>query len=167
MSRAYPTLLRLAELWTSAVAASAYAADTAVLLGPLVSGDPRDGVMIGYSGDPDGEFAMVTHSLTWASIGNKARDEEFDVHCCVLCMADIPDPQALTEEIGQLYGLWKVLADAVRADPSLGLGPGTTEGAPVFVAELRGFTTYLPPTGGEVPGVQPRIAFDVHVRTRV
>jgi hypothetical protein len=165
MSRAYPAMLRLLDLWTTALAASPYADTVDVYLGPLYSGDPDDAVFIGYDGDPTGEFEMVSHVQNWAALGQRAQNDHFDVHCCILAMAGVSDGKAMSDAMGRLYGIWKTLTVAIKTDPSLGMGPGTAENAPVWVTDVRQFTSYVPTDPDR--GVMPRIGFDVHVETRV
>lgn len=164
-SRAPATMTQLQVLWQAALAASAHP-EVNVFLGPVYSGDPDDAVFVGYDGNPDGEFETVTHRQGWVGAGARARDEEFDVHCCILNVSGVGDPEALTAATTRLYSVFQVLALAVHSDRgSLGLGPGSAHNAPVFQASVQSFTSYLPTVEGG--GVQPRVSFDVHVRTRV
>lgn len=165
MSRAYPAMLRLIELWQQAVDASEYKGGVDVYFGPLVSGDPDDAVFVGYDGDPSGDFEAVTHTQSWAALGQHRQDDYFDIHCCILTMSGITDGEGMIAAMGRLYGIWICLSSAIKADPSLGLGPGTTEDAPVWVSDVRSFSSYVPTD--EERGVMPRITFDVHCETRV
>lgn len=165
MSRAYPAMLRLIDLWRPALAGSADYSDVDVYLGPLVSGDPDDAVFVGYDGDPMGEMEMVTHTQNWAGLGQKRQGEEFDVHCCILALTAVTDGDALSAAIARLYGVWRTITAVVKADPSMGMGPGTTENAPHWVTSVRNFQSYAPTDAQR--GVEPRITFDVHVETRV
>jgi hypothetical protein len=165
MSRAYPAMLRLIEIWETAIADSVYADNLDVYLGPLYSGDPDDAVFVGYDGDPGGEFEMVTHVQNWAALGQRAQHDHFDVHCCILAMAGVSDGKAMSDAMARLYGIWRTLTVALKADPSMGMGPGTAENAPVWVTDVRSFTSYVPIDPDR--GVMPRISFDVHVETRV
>jgi hypothetical protein len=158
-------MTRLLELWRAALAGSEYAATVDIYLGPLISGDPDDAVFVGYDGDPTGEFEMVSHTQTWAAIGQRRQDDVFDIHCAILTMAGITDGDGMVAAMGRLYGIWFCLTAALKADPSMGMGPGTTEDAPVWVADVRSFSSYVPTD--EERGVLPRITFAVHVETRV
>ena len=167
MSRAYPAMLRLLELWRPALAAVPEFKDTVdVYLGPMVSGDPDDAVLVGFDGDPSGEFEMVTHSQNWVGLGQRSRNDIFDIHCCILTMTGSTDDQAMSAAMARLYGIWKCLTAAIKADPGMGMvGPGSAEGAPVWVADVRAFSSYVPTDDDR--GVMPRIGFDIHIETRV
>ncbi len=151
------TLPRLRDLWRTAVEASEFDAD--VYLGPIVSGDPDDAIFVGYDGNPFGDMEMVVHSQDWGTIGARNRDEEFDVRCCVLNRSGLADPKGLAAAIARLYGLFGVIAAAVHRDPALALG------VTPYTASIRGVASYIPLD--ETDAVQPRVAFNVHVRTRL
>lgn len=167
MSRAYPGMIRLLELWKAALAARPeYAQTVDVYLGPMYSGDPDDAVFVGYDGDPTGDFEMVAHSQNWAALGQRAQNDTFDVRCCILTLTGATDGEAMAAAMARLYDIWRCITAVVKADPGMGMvGPGSTEGAPVWVAEVRSFSSYVP-TDDE-RGVMPRIQFDIHVETRV
>jgi hypothetical protein len=165
MSRAYPAMLRLVTMWQAALVGSAYAGTVDVYFGPLVSGDPDDAVFVGYDGDPTGEFEMASHTQSWAALGQRRQDDHFDIHCCILTMNGITDGDGMIASMERLYGIWICLSSAIKADPSMGMGPGTTEDAPVWVADVRSFSSYVPTD--EERGVMPRLTFDIHVETRV
>lgn len=164
MSRAPATLVALQGIYKTALAASPYP-EVDVYLGPLYSGDPDDAVFVGYDGNPEGEMEMVHHTQSWHALGQRAQDEEFDVHCCVLTAVGVADGAGLQAAVLRMYGIATTLMQAVKADPSLGLGPGSVENAPRYVAEVQDFTSYVPVD--EQRGVQPRVSFSVHVKTRV
>ncbi len=136
--------------------------DTNVFLGPIVSGDPDDAVFIGYDGDQFGEMEVAVHTQQWGALGNKARDEEFDVRCCILNVAGAVDADEVEAAFTRLYAMYQAIAAEIHRDPSIGLGPPV---APVMVCAVRNFASYMPLT--ENGGVEPRISFSVHVRTRV
>lgn len=159
------TMTRLRDLWTTALAGSEFAGTVDVYLGPLVSGDPDDAVFVGYDGDPFGDMQAVTHAQGWAGIGARRRNEEFDVHCCVLNQSGSTDGPGFVAAFERLYGIASVLFDAVHSDPSLGLGPGKPTGAPRFTADVRGFSAHVPTD--DTRGVMPRVQFSVHVVTRI
>lgn len=159
MSRAGIVLPRL-----HAVAAAALATPYPTMkcfLGPIVSGDPDDAFFVGYTGDPFGDMEMVRHTQQWGAIGNKARDEEFDVHCCFLNRSGASTASGVASAIERLYGAQSVVANAIHGNPSIDLGPPTT---PVMQCSIRGLASYMPLTDN---GVEPRITFAVHVRTRI
>lgn len=160
------TMRALDALWRAAIAGSAYGDGSVdVYLGPLINGDPDDAVFVGYDGDPEGAFAMTQHTQEWRTLGQRRRDEQFDVFCCVLTMSGRTDGPGVLDAVERLYGIYSVCADAVHADPSLGLGPGSAHNAPVFKASVRGFQTYIPTEPDR--GAIPRVQFSVHVETRI
>lgn len=167
VSRAIPTVLRLHALFGEALAASEFAGEVDAYLGPMMSADPDDAVMVGFDGDPMGDMEMVVHQQSWAGIGvgPARRDEEFDVRCCILNMSGSTDPVGFAGAIGRLYRIARVLFEPIHRDPSLGLGPGSEENAPRFTADVRGFSSYVPTD--DQRGVMPRVQFSVHVVTRV
>lgn len=158
------TMRQLDTRWRDALA-PAYGRTVDVYTGPLVNGDPDDAVFIGYDGDPEGAFAMTQHTQNWRTLGTRARDEEFDIFCCVLTMNGSTDGQGLVDAIDRLYGIYTVCADTVHNDPGLGLGPGSDHNAPYFQASVRGYSTFIP-TDPE-RGAIPRVQFSVHVNTRI
>jgi hypothetical protein len=163
---AVATMRALDTIWRDALAASVYGDHSVdVYLGPLVSGDPDDAVFIGYDGDPEGAFSMTQHTQNWRTLGTRARDEEFDIFCCILTMTGRTDGPGVLDAIERLYGIYATCADAVHRDPSLGIGPGSAHNAPYFKASVRAFSTFIPtePERGAIPRVQ----FSVHVETRV
>lgn len=165
MSRAFPAMIRLVELWKAAIGDTDYTGTVDVYFGPLVSGDPDDAVFVGYDGDPTGDFEAAAHTQNWAALGQRRQDDFFDIRCCILTMNGITDGDGMIAAMGRLYGIWSCLSGAIKADPSMGMGPGTIENAPVWVADVRSFSSYVPTD--EERGVMPRITFDVHVETRV
>lgn len=150
---------RLRDVWTAAFAASEFAGTVDVYLGPIVSGDPDDAVFVGYDGNPFGDMEMIVHSQEWGALGARNRDEEFDIRCCVLNRSGLIDPKALEAAIYRLYGMFTVLADATHRDPSLGLG------ITPYTASIRSLSSFIPLD--ETDAVQPRVSFNVHIRTRL
>jgi len=166
MSRAYPAMLRLIELWRTALDANPdYVDSVDVYLGPIYSGDPDDAVFVGYDGDPAGDFEMVQHTQNWAALGQRAQNDMFDVRCCILTLTGATDGEAMAAAMARLYDIWLTITATIKADPSMGMVTGTVGGAPVWVADVRSFSSYVP-TDDE-RGVMPRIQFDIHVETRV
>ncbi len=139
-------ILALVALWTAA------GIDT--VDGAFVSGDLTDRLFVGYDGDPEGEFQSADLDSDWAGLGAKARDEEFDIVCAVVTR---PGFARASEARNAALAVFQTAAAALRADPSLGLPPPTTAAA---VADAL----YTPPGS---TGVQGRLVFNVHVKTRV
>jgi hypothetical protein len=165
MSRAGIVLPRLRDMARTALEVE-YPPDedgaVDVYLGPLVSGDPDDAVFIGYDGDPLGDFECVRHTQVWGALGQKARDEEFDVLCCIMNRAGQTDADGVAECFDRLYRIFTLIANSIHAVPSLGLGPPMT---PYMTADIRNFGAYMPLM--ESGDVQPRLSYNVHVRTRM
>lgn len=145
-TRVDDAILALVALWTTA---GLDAVD-----GPFVSGDISDRLFVGYDGDPEGEFQVADLDSDWAGLGAKARDEEFDVVCAVVTR---PGFTRASEARTAAIAVFQTAAAALRADPSLGMPPPTTAAA---IAQ----SLYTPPAS---TGVQGRLVFNVHVRTRV
>lgn len=159
MSRAGLVVPRLAVVFAAALA-TPYP-DVDVYLGPIVSGDPDDAVFVGYDGNPFGDMEVVVHTQQWGALGNKARDEEFDVRCCILNRSGASDARGVAAAMERMYGMFAALANGLHADPGIGLGPPA---AAIMVCSIQSLGSYMPLTE---TGVEPRIAFSVHVRTRV
>lgn len=147
-SRVPATIDALVTSWTTAGAL--------VWDGPVVTGNYSDCIHVGYDGDPDGAFQTADFDSEWAGLGAKARDEEFDILCAVVALVgDEAGGTKLARDTA--YGLLKKAADALRANPSLGLSLP-------FVAALKGGPVFTEP-GPQ--GYQVRIVFRVHVMTRI
>lgn len=149
MSRVPATLDRLYE-----VAQASVTAPTLAFRGPFITGDPSNALFVGYDGDPAGDFRAVNVVSSWAGLGARARDEEFDVFCAVTVLSGDNDiPGATTAA----YAIYYAFENALRADPDLNQGPPFTAG--VNTGEL--FTMPHP------AGLQVRLGFTVHVKTRI
>ena len=159
MSRAGIVLPRLRDLFRTALAEPF--PDVDIYLGPIPTGDPDDAVFVGYDANPFGDMEMVIHTQQWGALGNRARDEDFEVRCAILNRTGQTDSEGVAKAIERLYGMYHAVANAIHADPSIGLGPPLT---PVMTCSVRGLGSYLPLTES---GVEPRVSFSVHVRTRI
>lgn len=162
MTQAAVVLPRLRTLFADAIADEF--PRTNVFLGPIASQDPDDAVFVGYDGDPFGDMEMVVHTQNWGALGNNARDEEFDVRCCILNRAGAEDEKAVNAAVERMYRMYMLIADRLHDDPSIGLGPSTPNNAPIMQCSIRGIGTYMSLTE---TGVEPRVSFSVHVRTRL
>lgn len=130
--------------------------------GPILTGDYSNAVYVGFDGDyNDGEERASTTFQEWHGLGAKARRETIDVACAIVALTGNADTTwkpcrdtavAMLETVGQ----------TLRADPSLGLGPPTVSGD--FVAELEPGDFFQEAGPG---GMQARIVFTVHIKTRV
>lgn len=145
-TRVDDAILALVAMWT--------AANIATVDGPFVSGDTGDRLFVGYDGDPEGDFQAVEGDSDWAGLGAKTRDEEFDIICAAVTRSG---HQTATAARAAAIALFQVASAALRADPSLGLPPPC-------VAEPKPQGLFTPPGS---TGVQGRLVFNVHVKTRV
>jgi hypothetical protein len=127
--------------------------------GPVVIGDrPTSAVFVGYDGQPEGDYAATDGwSQTWAGLGALRRDEEFDIQCCVVSWSgdaeDVPGRRAAAVAVLDAVGA------VLRAAATIGLGlpqPTWAEFAGGELFQEQGPT-----------GLQARIPFTIHVRTRV
>jgi len=114
MSTHAPATMRALDSRWRAALTPVYGPTVDVFLGPLVTGDPDDAVFIGYDGDPEGAFAMTQHTQNWRTLGTRARDEEFDVYCCILTMSGSTDGPGVLDAIDRLYGIYDVCANTVH-----------------------------------------------------
>lgn len=151
-SRVPATLTALASIATTAVAG--LTPKVQVYRGPFVTGDPTDGLFIGYDGDPKGDFRSVRVDTDWAGLGAKSRDERFEVDCAITHISGNADVKASTDRV---YAIHTAFEDELRSDPSLGQ-------APVFVAESAGGDMWTMP---HPSGLMVRLYFRVRVRTRI
>lgn len=149
-SRVRPTLARIAEVFTAAVGDAGN-----VFRGPFVTGDIRPSIWVGYDGDPEGDFKTADPDQEWAGVGNKARDEEFDIVCAVTALIGDQNIDLAWDAVDALL---TIVEDALRADPSLGQTPTP------YTAEYRAGPWYTEPTE---TGWQVRVVFYVHVKARL
>lgn len=159
MSRAGIVLPRLRDVCAAAL--TSLSPPVEVFLGPIVSGDPDDAFFVGYDGDPFGEMEAVVHTQNWGALGNRSRDEEFDVRCCILNRSGQDDADGIAAAITRMYAMFDAIATAIHSNPSIGLGPPTTA---VMLCSIRGLASFMTLTPN---GVEPRVSFNVHVQTRV
>jgi len=145
-TRVDDAILALVALWT--------AAELDTVDGPFVSGDTRSRVFVGYDGDPESEWQAAELDSEWAGFGTRKRDEEFDIICAVVTRSGF---QRASEARAAALALYQTASAALRADPSLGFPPPT-------VAEAKAQGLFTPPAS---QGVQGRLVFNVHVKTRV
>lgn len=133
-----------------ATAAIVAAADANVIDGPGAIGDTKDFVYVGYDGDPEGEWQAAQLDQEWAGIGNKSRDETFDVVCAAVSRYSADSVKVSRDRVQAQFTLVEA---AILANPSLGLPLPTT--ASVHPVQLF----------AEVG--QYRLTFVVRVKTRI
>lgn len=142
---------------------TATASDVTVYDGPKITGEiPIKSVHIGYDGDVNGDYIGANATQEWAGLGAKKREERFVVPCCVIALVGDGAVKTARDRAFTILG---DIEDDLRTDPSIGLGPGSAENNPVFIAEMSSPLFYQEPD--EIAGMQARIRFDVAVRTRI
>lgn len=149
-SRVRPTLTRLVELFTAAVGDVGN-----VFRGPFVTGDIKPSLWVGYDGDPEGDFKTADPSQDWAGIGNRARDEEFDIVCAATALIGDVEVDLAWDAVDALLA---IVENTLRADPSLAQTPLP------YTAWYQPGPIHTEPTEN---GWQVRAVFNVHVKTRL
>lgn len=149
-SRVPATIDKLVELWGSVEGLT-------VRDGPVVTADPGPALWVGYDGDPEGEFTTADPGQEWAGLGAKRRDEEFDIPCAVVVQVGNTDTKSSRDTA---YAMSALAENKLREDPGLGMPPDFLP----FVAEFRPGPVFTEPNWR---GFQVRIAFNVHVKTRI
>jgi hypothetical protein len=144
-----------------AIVSKLQAAGLTVWDGPIITGNYDDAVYIGYDGEYDGEEKAVSILQAWKGLGANARSEDLDIACAVVTLTGNDDPSWKTSRDTTIAILEKI-GQVLRADPSLGLGPPTVSAD--FVAELWPGELYQE---NGPSGLQARIVFTIHIKTRV
>ncbi|MYU24019.1 hypothetical protein [Streptomyces sp. SID8352] len=87
--------------------------------GPEVTATSRpDWLIIGFDGDPNGDFEAAQSVVEWTDLGGTGREEEFQVTCAAATKrgdTNAPAARLRVEEIGARPEVW------LRDDPTLGL----------------------------------------------
>lgn len=92
--------------------------DVAVTDGPEVSGSTaRDWLLIGFDGDPGGEFLAAQTVGGWSSLST-GREEQLQVTCAAIANRSDTDVRAARQRV---YEIGACLEELLRRDPSLGL----------------------------------------------
>jgi len=140
---------------------AAVAADVAVWDGPIVTGDYRNAVYIGYDGAPESEFKASDTDQAWAAIGQRKRNEEIHIVGAVVVLfgGTAPSWKATRDAA---FSILQSIGQSLRADPSL--GQNSPSYVDTFVAELWPGEYFQEPCPA---GNQARIVFTIHVKTRV
>lgn len=149
-SRAPAAIDALVALWTPLFPSNP------VFDGPTLAEDYRDALFVGYDGDPDGEREAVASTSKWAGIGVKKRDETIVIMCSAVAISGDGIPKDARD---RAYALYNTAEAALRANPSVSQSPTP------FVAEI--VTVQMLWDWLETSGLQARIAFSVHVETRI
>lgn len=123
--------------------------------GPPITGDWSVAVFVGYdAGGEDSEFRAVTTTQSWASLGAKARNEEFSVFCGIAAV----DGGGVTKVARDAaYSVMATVETVLRADPSLGQTP------PFTIAVASGDLYQFPVESG----MECRLPFTISVVTRI
>lgn len=102
-------------------------ADVRVSDGPEVTDtSARDWLIVGFDGDPAGDFQAAQTVGGWAGLGARSREEQFQVMVAAIAQPGSTDVRAArvrAYEIGGRVEAW------LAADPSIGLGRGEVEAA--------------------------------------
>lgn len=139
-----------------AIVAALQTAGLTVWDGPIVTGDYRNAVFIGYDGDPEGEFRAATVDQAWAGVGQRKRNEEPHIIGAVTALVG-NSATSWKETRDTAFAMLTTVGQTLRSDPSLGQSPP-------YVAELWPGEYFQEP----IPvGYQARIIFAIHIKTRV
>lgn len=107
--------------------ADAALADVRVSDGPEVTdSSARDWLIVGFDGDPAGDFQAAQTVGGWAGLGAGHREEQFQVMVAAIAQrgdTDVRAARTRAYEIGARVEEW------LAADPSIGLGRGEVEAA--------------------------------------
>lgn len=127
---------------------------------PTSESYPPNVVIIGWDGDPDGEWQTAVLDQSWAAIGRKLRDEVIEIPCCLLIEYGDGDAWKTCRDRAE-----KVLTDVetkLRNAPDLGLAvDGVRQ---VIVAEFKPVAMYQ--TSSSEMGSEFRLEFAVRIQTR-
>lgn len=123
-----------------------------VVDGPFPDGDIETQILLGYDGDPEGDWSAAVIDQDWAGITRK-RDETFDIVGAVVCAYSADDMRTLRARVQAQFTL---VETSLLADPSLSL-PGQVDYCIADVHPVQLFAE----TG------QYRLTFVIRVKTRV
>lgn len=141
------------ELVTRLRAAAALA-DVAVHDGPEVTSAPlKEVVTVGWDGDENNDEAVQSQQ-EWASIGQKAKNETFQIPCAAIAWRGDTNIRAARV---RAYELVAAVEDVLRVDPALGFPP------PTIVAMVTGNAVQRQTD----KGAQCRVVFTIGVQTRI
>ncbi|WP_426568092.1 hypothetical protein [Streptomyces canus] len=104
--------------------------------GPEVSGSAGlEWVLVGYDGDPDGEFLAATTEEDWAALGT-SRSERIELPVTILVRRGDND---VTAARARTYEIAAIVRRVLAADPSLGLGgmQAAVAGATLFQTQTN------------------------------
>jgi len=87
-----------------------------VVDGPAEIGDYQAMVFVGYDGNPEGDWKALDGDQDWAAIGNRSRDERFDVICAALA----PYDETIKSGRDAVKALLATVETTLRANLSLG-----------------------------------------------
>lgn len=144
-SRVFDAINKIVDMLT--------AAGGNVVDGPFPDGDIETQILIGYDGDENGDWSTATIDQDWAGIGNRKRDETFDIVGAVVCAYSADDMRTLRARVQQQFAL---VESTIVADPSLSL-PGQIDYCIADVHPIQLFAE----TG------QYRLTFVIRVKTRI
>lgn len=117
----------------------------------ITSEDRNDWVLVGFDGDPEGEFRAATTEEAWAGLGS-SRESLIRLTVTLLARRGDADVRAARLRVYEMAG---VVRGMLRADPSLGL-PG--------VQCAIGSTSFHQPQTAD-SGIQARLVLTLVCRT--
>ncbi|TQL21968.1 hypothetical protein [Streptomyces sp. SLBN-134] len=107
--------------------ADAALADVRVSDGPEVTdSSAKDWLIVGFDGDPAGDFQAAQTLGGWAGLSARSREEQWQVMVAAIAQrgdTDVRAARVRAYEIGARVEEW------LAADPSIGLGVGLVEAA--------------------------------------
>lgn len=125
--------------------------------GPILSGNIRDAIHLGYDADPEGDAQSGASDQEWAGVGtNRRRNESLDITGAVVVLVGDSSPRWKPTR-DRAIALMDAVGQVLRADPALGQSPP-------FRAELIP-GDYYQENGPS--GYQARFVFTVHIETRI
>lgn len=137
----------LIDALTARLATEGDLSDVQVADGPELSGsDAAEWILVGYDGDPEGEFLAATTEEDWAALGT-SRSERFEVPVTILVRRGDTNVRACRQ---RTYEIGAVVRQVLAADPSVGL--------PSMQAAIAGAALYQAQT---TDGIQDRLVFTV------
>jgi len=120
-----------------------------------MTADYRDGIFIGYDGNPVGEQESITITSEWAGLGAKKRTEHFDILCSILAVSGDGKGKDARD---RAFNLLAIVETTLRTDPSLAQTPTP------FVASVM--SPHLLFEWIADLGLQARLTFFIHIETR-
>lgn len=123
--------------------------------GPVLTGEYTPGVFVGYDADWEvSDLKSVSSTQTWASLGQRARTEDFTVMCGLVAVDGGGVAKTARDTA---FALLAQVETVLRGNPSLGFSPP-------YVAQLESGDLF---TMSGPKGCLCRIPFVIAVKTRI